>query len=305
MAARRSPASSSRAGDGRLADKIAATQGEAFYRGELAEKMVAHARAHDGAHTLADFAAHDADWVTPLAHDYRGFTVHEIPPNGQGIAALMALGILEHFDLAITSRLGRVPASADRSDEARVRRRLSLRERPAHDDGHAAALLDRGYLAARARLIDPARAQDFGHGEPPRGGTVYLTAADESGMMVSLIQSNYMGFGSGVVVPGTGISLQNRGTGFSLAAGPSQPGRRRQAAVSHDHPRIRHAQRRAATRRSASWAARSSRQAICRRLSAYRLPRIRRQSSTRRAGRSTPDVSIDLEARHRRSCVPG
>ena len=82
-----------------------------------------------------------------------------------------------------------------------------------------AALLDRGYLAARARLIDPARAQDFGPGKPPKGGTVYLCAADESGMMVSLIQSNYMGFGSGVVVPGTGISLQNRGTGFSLEPG--------------------------------------------------------------------------------------
>jgi gamma-glutamyltranspeptidase/glutathione hydrolase len=81
------------------------------------------------------------------------------------------------------------------------------------------ALLDPDYLASRARLIDPQRAQDFGPGDPPRGGTVYLCAADERGMMVSLIQSNYMGFGSGVVVPGTGISLQNRGTGFSLAAG--------------------------------------------------------------------------------------
>ena len=82
-----------------------------------------------------------------------------------------------------------------------------------------AALLDPGYLASRARLIDPQRAQDFGPGEPPEGGTVYLCAADASGMMVSLIQSNYMGFGSGVVVPGTGISLQNRGAGFSLERG--------------------------------------------------------------------------------------
>ena len=83
----------------------------------------------------------------------------------------------------------------------------------------AEALLDRGYLASRARRIDRARAQDFGPGDPPKGGTVYLCAADEDGMMVSLIQSNYMGFGSGVVVPGTGISLQNRGAGFSLAPG--------------------------------------------------------------------------------------
>ncbi len=115
----------------------------------------------------------------------------------------------------------------------------------------ASALLDRDYLAARARLIDPARAQDFGPGEPPRGGTVYLCAADEDGMMVSLIQSNYMGFGSGVVVPGTGISLQNRGAGFVLTAGPSQRSRRRQAAVPHDHSRLCHARRPAATRRSA------------------------------------------------------
>jgi gamma-glutamyltranspeptidase/glutathione hydrolase len=81
------------------------------------------------------------------------------------------------------------------------------------------ALLDRDYIASRARLIDPSRAQDFGPGEPPRGGTVYLCAADQDGMMVSLIQSNYMGFGSGVVVPGTGISLQNRGAGFVLQPG--------------------------------------------------------------------------------------
>src|SRR5208283_4013825 len=81
-------------------ETIAVTRGAAFYQGELAEKMVAHARAHGGVHTLEDFAAHTCDWVTPLALDYRGTTVHELPPNGQGIAALMALGILEHFDLA-------------------------------------------------------------------------------------------------------------------------------------------------------------------------------------------------------------
>ncbi len=83
----------------------------------------------------------------------------------------------------------------------------------------ATALLDADYLASRARLIDPKRAQDFGPGEPPKGGTVYICAGDEQGTIVSLIQSNYMGFGSGVVVPGTGISLQNRGAGFSLTRG--------------------------------------------------------------------------------------
>jgi gamma-glutamyltranspeptidase/glutathione hydrolase len=90
-------------------------------------------------------------------------------------------------------------------------------------------MIGRTYLESRARLIDRRRAQDFAHGTPPRAGTVYLTAADASGMMVSLIQSNYMGFGSGIVVPGTGISLQNRGTGFSLRPGhPNRiaPGKR-------------------------------------------------------------------------------
>ena len=199
--------------------KIAVTGGEAFYRGELARAMVAHARLHGGAHTLADFAAHECDWVTPLAHDYRGYTVHELPPNGQGIAALMALGILEHFDL-----------SEHAVDSVAVQHLEIEAMKLAFADAYRYVgdprtmtitpeqLLDHGYLEARARRIDRARAQDFAYGTPPKGGTVYLTAADQHGMMVSLIQSNYMGFGSGIVVPGTGISLQNRGTGFSLEA---------------------------------------------------------------------------------------
>jgi gamma-glutamyltranspeptidase/glutathione hydrolase len=201
-------------------EQIAGTKGEAFYRGALAERMIAHSRANGAAHTLADFAAHAADWVTPIALDYRGCTVHEIPPNGQGIAALSALGILEQFDLG-----------AQPVDSAAVQHLAIEAMKLAFADAYRyvadpramevspAQLLDRGYLAARARLIDPKRAQDFQHGTPPPAGTVYLTAADAGGMMVSLIQSNYMGFGSGIVVPGTGISLQNRGTGFSLQPG--------------------------------------------------------------------------------------
>lgn len=205
-------------------EKIAVSGGEAFYRGELAEKMVAHSRAHGGAHSLRDFAAHRCDWVTPLALDYRGTTVHEIPPNGQGIAALIALGIVEHFDLA-----------SHRVDTAEVQHLQIEAMKLAFADVYhyvgdpqtmqvtPAQMLDRTYLAERARLIDLRRAQDFAHGTPPPGGTVYLTTADADGMMVSLIQSNYMGFGSGIVVPGTGISLQNRGTGFSLQ--PTHPNR--------------------------------------------------------------------------------
>ena len=132
-------------------EKIATTSGEAFYRGELAAAMVAHARAHGAAHALADFATHAADWVTPLALEYRGIDVREIPPNGQGIAALMALGILENFDLAVAAAgFGGEPAPADRGDEARVRRCPSLRQRSAHDGGHAGR-------AARPRLSRRAR----------------------------------------------------------------------------------------------------------------------------------------------------
>jgi len=200
--------------------KIAATHGNAFYRGELAEAMVRHARDHGALHTLADFADHTVDWVTPLAQDYGGATVHEIPPNGQGIAAQMALGILASFDLAA------LPPDSVASQHLQIEAmKLAFADvhryvgDPATMKLPATALLDPVYLAARARSIDPARAQDFGPGSPPRGGTVYLCAADAGGMMVSLIQSNYLGFGSGVVVPGTGISLQNRGAGFSLAPG--------------------------------------------------------------------------------------
>ena len=201
-------------------EKIARTDGEAFYRGELADAMVRHARSAGAAHTLADFAAHTNDWVAPLGLDYRDSTVHEIPPNGQGIAALMALGILENFDLRAmppdSAATQHLEIEAMKLAFADAHRYVSD---PRTMPVPASALLDRAYLAARARKINPAHAQDFGPGEPPKGGTVYLCAADKNGMMVSLIQSNYMGFGAGVVVPGTGISLQNRGTGFSLRPG--------------------------------------------------------------------------------------
>ncbi len=196
---------------------IALTTGEAFYGGEIAAAAEAHARAHGGQMRAGDFAKYHPEWVTPIACDYRGHTLHEIPPNGQGIAALMALGILDHFDLASLPVDG--SASQHLQIEAMklafadayryVAEPRSMRLTPAQ-------MLDGAYLASRAALIDPKRAQDFGPGHGPQGGTIYLTAADERGMMVSFIQSNYMGFGSGVVVPGYGLSLQNRGHGFTL-----------------------------------------------------------------------------------------
>ncbi len=196
---------------------IAQTRGEAFYRGEVAAAAEAHARANGGVMTAADFAAWQPEWVTPLALDYRGHTLHEIPPNGQGIAAQMAVGMLRSFDLAGMPVDGvdsqHVQIEAMKLAFADVYRHVaeprSMRISPAQ-------MLDSQYLAQRARLIDMNRAQDFGPGLAPKGGTIYLTAADESGMMVSFIQSNYMGFGSGIVVPGYGLSLQNRGHGFSL-----------------------------------------------------------------------------------------
>ena len=205
-------------------EKIAATNGEAFYRGELAEKVEAYAKKTGGAITRADLAAHKNDWVGTIAQDYRGLSVHEIPPNGQGIVCLMALGILSNFDIADypvdSADSAHLQIEAVKLAFADARRFVAD---PKAMDVKPGQLLDPDYLKSRSKLIDMKRAQDFGHGTPPKGGTVYLTAADAEGMMVSMIQSNFMGFGSGVVVPGTGISLQNRGSGLSLARGhPNQ-----------------------------------------------------------------------------------
>ena len=205
---------------------IASTGGESFYRGRLARTMVDFSDATGGSFTAADLAGHSADWVEPIAQNYRDYTLHEIPPNGQGIAALIALGILGHFDIAAT------PVDSTASVHLQVEAmKLGFADTYAHvaDPAamgiSAAQMLDPAYLAQRARCIDRWHAKDFGPGVPPASGTVYLTAADKTGMMVSYIQSNYMGFGSGVVVKGTGISLQNRGSGFTLEAGhPNQVG---------------------------------------------------------------------------------
>jgi gamma-glutamyltranspeptidase / glutathione hydrolase len=209
--------------------EIAETGGESFYRGALAERIAAAGAANGGAMTTADLAAHQPDWVDPVSQSYRDYRLHEIPPNGQGIAALMALGMLEHFDLG--SLLPESPESLHLQLEAM---KLAFADvyryvaDPRHMGASAGDLLDPGYLAQRARRIDRRRAQDFGHGSPPQSGTVYLTAADAAGMMVSYIQSNYMGFGSGAVVPDTGIAMQNRGSCFNLTPGhPNQVGPRK------------------------------------------------------------------------------
>ena len=198
---------------------IAQSGGEAFYRGEIAQALERFSDNHGGSLRASDLAAYQPEWVKPLAQNYRGYTLHEIPPNGQGIAALIALGILGRFDMACLARDGvdsqHVQIEAMKLAFADVYRYIAD---PRSMQVQTEQLLDPQYLAQRARLIDLHQAQDFGAGNPVKGGTVYLTAADESGMMVSFIQSNYMGFGSGCVEPQFGISLQNRGHGFSTQA---------------------------------------------------------------------------------------
>ena len=201
---------------------ISATKGEAFYRGEIAAVIEKFSTLHGGSLLASDFAAHQPEWVKPIAKNYRGHTLHEIPPNGQGIAALIALGILDQFDIAGMQADGvdsqHLQIEAMKLAFADVYRYVS---EGSSMEVTVAQMLDDAYLASRAKRINLKKAQDFGAGNPVKGGTIYLTAADESGMMVSFIQSNYMGFGSGCVEPSFGISLQNRGHGFSL--NPASP----------------------------------------------------------------------------------
>ncbi len=204
-------------GAARTLRAIAESKGEAFYRGEIAEALAQAAKAGGSAITAADMAAYAPEWVEPISRTYRGYTLNEIPPSGQGLTALIALGILSHFDIAAHKMDGpdahHLMIEAVKLAFADVYRYVAD---PAHMEVSAEQMLDPAYLATRARLIDMTRAQPFAPGNPVKGGTIYLTAADSSGMMVSFIQSNFNGFGSGVVLPEWGISLQNRGHGFVL-----------------------------------------------------------------------------------------
>ncbi|CAG9175136.1 Glutathione hydrolase-like YwrD proenzyme [Cupriavidus laharis] len=197
--------------------KIGATRGRAYYEGEIAEKIAAFSKQCGGAMTLDDLRNYRPDWVKPISKSYRGYELNEIPPNGQGIAALIALGILDQFDV------GALPVDSVDSQHLQIEAmKLAFADLyryvadPRSMEVTPEQMLDEAYLKSRAKLIDMQRATHFSFGMPKVGGTIYLTAADENGMMISFIQSNYMGFGSGVVVPDTGISLQNRGVGFSM-----------------------------------------------------------------------------------------
>jgi len=195
--------------------EIAATRGASFYRGDLARRIEAAAIAQGGALRRADLEAHRADWVEPIAQAYRGVSLHEIPPNGQGLAAQIALGILAH----------REPDARDSAATIHVHieaMKLALGAAYTHfADPRAmritpAELLAPDSLARAAASIGPQAMSLPPRSLPMSHDTVCLATADAGGMMVSFIQSNFHGFGSGIVVPDTGIALQNRGAGFSL-----------------------------------------------------------------------------------------
>lgn len=200
--------------------RIAAGGRDMFYCGEIADEIDAFMRANGGYLRKADLAAHTSTWVTPVSVNYRGYEVFELPPNGQGIAALQMLNILEGFDLRAMGF-----NSADALHVMIEAKKLAFEDRakfyadPEFSRIPLAGLLSKAYAAERRALIDPKRAaRRFDAGHPPlqEGDTIYLTTADAEGNMVSLIQSNYRGLGSGIMVPGQGFGFQDRGEMFVL-----------------------------------------------------------------------------------------
>ncbi len=193
---------------------IGKTDSDAFYHGELADRIDAESRKWGGFLRKSDLEAYEAEWVEPIRVSYRGYEVCEIPPNGQGIVALMALNILKAFEFddpdSVLTKHRQIEALkiafADALHYVTDPRDMSI-------DYHR--LLDPAYGDRRAAEIGE-KARIYTYETPPKSGTVYLAAADSEGNLVSYIQSNYMGFGSCIVIPGTGIGLQNRGADFSL-----------------------------------------------------------------------------------------
>ena len=196
---------------------IAASTGESFYKGGLAKQIVDCAQSSGGLMDLEDLAEHSSEWVTPMAVKYRDVCLHELPPNGQGLAALIALGILNQFDVS------QYPVDSADSLHLQIEAmKIAFAEAYRHiaDIGSMqvdpAEFLNTAFWARRAREISMTAAGYPESRLPSDHGTVYLTASDANGMMVSFIQSNYLGFGSGIVIPNTGIAMQNRGCGFVL-----------------------------------------------------------------------------------------
>jgi gamma-glutamyltranspeptidase/glutathione hydrolase len=193
---------------------------DVFYKGEIADKIDNFMRANGGFLRKADFEKHTSTWVDPVSTSYRGYDVFELPPNGQGIAALQILNILEGFDLRAMGRNS--PETLHTMIEAKKiawADRAKFYADPAFSKIPLAGLLSKKYAAERRKLIDPnhaAKQVDAGNPAPDQGDTIYMCTADDEGNMVSLIQSNYRGMGSGIVVPGLGFMFQDRGELFSM-----------------------------------------------------------------------------------------
>lgn len=213
--------------------KLLANKGrDAFYKGEIARTIDEFVEKHGGFLSYEDLAEHESTWVNPVSTNYRGYKLWELPPNTQGIAAQQILNILEQYDL---SAMGfDSPEYIHHFVEAK---KLAFEDRakyysdPAFNDVPVEGLLDKGYAKERAELINPNKAgRSYEPGNPPtQGDTIYLTTADKDGNMVSLIQSNYRGMGSGVTPTGLGFVLQNRGELFALDANHRnvfEPGKR-------------------------------------------------------------------------------
>jgi gamma-glutamyltranspeptidase/glutathione hydrolase len=206
---------------------------DAYYKGEIADKIDAFMQANGGYLRKADFEKHTSTWVDPVSVNYRGYDVFELPPNGQGIATLQMLNMLEGFDLKAMGYNS--PATLHAMIEAKKiawADRAKFYADPAFAKIPLAGLLSKTYAAERRKLIDPERAsRKIAPGNPALkdGDTIYMCAADDEGNMVSLIQSNYRGMGSGIVVPGLGFMFQDRGELFSMEPGHANvyaPGKR-------------------------------------------------------------------------------
>ena len=199
-------------------EELAATGCESYYRGPIMEKIVAFSQETGGFFSKEDFQSYHPEWVEPITTDYKGYTVCEIPPNGHGITVLMALNLLKGFQLSEERD------SADTYHKILECIKLAFADTktyvadPRYMKTRVEDLLSEEYAARRRALIGE-RALLPEAGDPSCGGTIYLCTADPFGNMVSFIQSNYTTFGAGVAIPGTGISLQNRGANFSLDEG--------------------------------------------------------------------------------------
>jgi gamma-glutamyltranspeptidase / glutathione hydrolase len=206
---------------------IAESGARAFYEGELADRIDEAARKTGGMIRKEDLAAFKPEWVDPISVNYRGYEIWEIPPNGQGLVALMALNILKGFEFSERDAVSTVHRQIEATKLA-FSDGLAYITDSSRMNVRVEDLLSDAYADERRRLIGR-EAVLPAPGPPPSGGTIYLAAADGQGGMVSFIQSNYAGFGSGIVVPGTGIALQNRGADFSLDPGKAnslEPGKK-------------------------------------------------------------------------------